>query len=94
MRQTRDANYQDLDKDDLIALIIKQSEQIRLLSVQIVELKDQLAKNSRNSGKPPSSDGLKKPKPKSLREKGQRKTGVKTVILEKHCAWWRSQMRW
>jgi len=75
MRQTRDANYQDLDKDDLIALIIKQSEQIRLLSVQIVELKDQLAKNSRNSGKPPSSDGLKKPKPKSLREKGQRKTG-------------------
>jgi len=38
-------------------------------------LSDQLAKNSRNSGKPPSSDGYSKPAPKSLRPRGERKSG-------------------
>ena len=42
---------------------------------RIKTLEGQLSKNSRNSSKPPSSVGLKKPKPKSLRQKGQRKTG-------------------
>lgn len=58
------------------AIILEQREMIARLTVRIQELEDQLAKNSGNSGKPPSSDGLKKkPAPKSLREKGQRKPG-------------------
>ena len=38
-------------------------------------LEDQLAKNSCNSSKPPSTDGFQKPAPKSLREKSARPSG-------------------
>jgi transposase len=49
---------------------------IERLTARIAELEAQLAKNSRNSSKPPSSDGLKKkPAPKSERETGQRSSG-------------------
>ena len=41
----------------------------------LAEIESRLRKNSRNSSKPPSSDGLAKPKPKSLRKSTQRKTG-------------------
>ena len=64
-----------LDKEQLIDIILELREVIQRQEVRIKALEDQLAKNSRNSSKPPSSDGFKKPKPKSLREKGQRKTG-------------------
>lgn len=44
---------------------------------RIQKLEDQLAKNSRNSGKPPSSDGYDQPvpRPKSLRKRSRRKSG-------------------
>lgn len=62
-----------LDKETLIEIILMQRQEIAGLRQEIQELRDQLAKHSGNSGKPPSSDGLKKPR--SQRVKGQRRSG-------------------
>jgi transposase len=62
-----------LDKESLVAMIIELREVIAKQTVLLQELRDQLAKNSQNSGKPPSSDGLKKPR--SLRERGTGRSG-------------------
>lgn len=64
-----------LDKEQLIDIILELRETVKRLAGRVEQLEAQLAKNSNNSGKPPSSDGLKKPQPKSRREKGKRKTG-------------------
>jgi hypothetical protein len=47
------------------------------LAERIQKLEDQLAKNSSNSSKPPSSDGYAQggPCPKSLRKRSRRKSG-------------------
>jgi len=50
-------------------------KQVETLQVQVKTLQDQIAKNSRNSSKPPSSDGFNKPAPRSLRKRGKRKPG-------------------
>jgi len=60
---------------ELLAIIQEQQVLIEQLTARIEYLEAQLAKNSSNSGKPPSSDGLKKPAPKSLREQGKRNSG-------------------
>ena len=44
-------------------------------SEEIKKLKGQLSLYSRNSSKPPSTDGLQKPSPKSLRKKSGKRPG-------------------
>ena len=46
-----------------------------VLAARIQALEDRVAKNSHNSGKPPSSDRLSKPAPKSQRKRHGRKSG-------------------
>jgi len=59
----------------LIDLLLRLEAEVRQLRRQVKELKARLALNSRNSSKPPSSDGLAKPAPKSLRQKTGRRVG-------------------
>lgn len=66
---------EQLEKETLIAIILELERQLREQAALIQELRDQLAKNSQNSGKPPSSDGLKKPRTRSLRKKSGRRSG-------------------
>lgn len=69
--------------EQLAALVVEQAATIERLEVEVVELraeaadlKRRLAANSRNSSRPPSSDGLAKPPaPKSLRRPSGRKPG-------------------
>ncbi|HVI35139.1 MAG TPA: IS66 family transposase [Gaiellales bacterium] len=61
--------------EQLAALVAAQERIIAQLQARIAELRRQLAAPSRNSSKPPSSDGLDKPAPKSLRGRSGRKPG-------------------
>jgi transposase len=78
-----------LDKGALIAMLVllhgqmqglveqmeRQKKEHEAVVAELAECRARLALNSTNSSKPPSSDGLNKPKPKSLRQSGQRPSG-------------------
>jgi len=59
----------------VVELIQSMNKTIILLAERVQILEDRLAKNSKNSGKPPSTDGYSKPAPKSLRKRHQKKSG-------------------
>lgn len=65
----------ELDQESLIGVILILQQQLTEQQELIQQLQDQLAKDSHNSGKPPSSDGLKKGRRRSLRRAGQRPRG-------------------
>src|SRR4051812_48465908 len=58
-----------------MALFEAQAKIIGELETRLRTLEDQIAKNSRNSSKPPSSEGLNKPAPKSRRESSGKRSG-------------------
>jgi transposase len=56
-------------------LIVQMQEQLAAARARIAELERRLGQNPRNSDRPPSSEGLAKPAPKSLRRRSGRKPG-------------------
>lgn len=80
-RQEAEAIY-DAGKETVVRVLLEMDRRIHALELRVEELQaqvqtlqEQVAKDSHNSHKPPSSDGLAKPKPKSLRPKSERPTG-------------------
>ena len=54
---------------------------VQQLQVRVRDLEAKLSKDSSNSSKPPSSDGLKKKKTKSQRCKSEKKPGAQQCVL-------------
>jgi transposase len=61
-------NWQQADPPGLVDYAFE-------LQAEVRRLRDAAAQNSRNSSRPPSTDGPEQPKPKSLRQKSGRKSG-------------------
>ena len=74
---TKDEIIQQLlqQVNTLTDIVNAQTQLTARLNQTIQELKEQLNKNSQNSSKTPSSDGYKKPAPKSLRKPSGKKAG-------------------
>jgi len=73
-RFTRE-QLEELDKNTLIDVVLLMQEHLDELTERVKKLEDQVSKQSQNSSKPPSSDGLAKPKTRSLRRSEGRQAG-------------------
>lgn len=73
-RQEALAIYQ-AGPEAVVTALCELSAAVERLEQRVSELEQQLAKNSRNSSKPPSSDGFIKPHPQSMRKPSGRKSG-------------------
>jgi transposase len=73
MPSREDIHQAYLQGEEAVVALFEQT--IVRLAERVQALEDQLAKNSHNSSKPPSSDGLKKPAPRSLRKPSGKKSG-------------------
>ena len=64
-------------EDAVVAMVGELLQVIALLAQRVQELEDRLGKNSSNSSKPPSSDGMSQPKrTRSLRRSSGKKSGA------------------
>ena len=63
-------------EEAVLALVGPLTALILNLQARVDALEDQLGKNSHNSSKPPSSDGLQKPRPHNLRQRSGKKSGA------------------
>ena len=64
-------------EEEVVALVSELVGAIAILAKRVQELEDKLAKNSHNSSKPPSSDGMREPKrTRSLRQSSGKKSGA------------------
>lgn len=77
-KQSKEQTSESLTLEQALAVIQELQLQIIELKAENQTLKDQLSKNSRNSSKPPSSDGYSKPNPKSQRQTSGRNSGGQT----------------
>lgn len=88
-------SYEDLERRvgelerenaELRALVATQAALIEKLTVEIAELRARVDMNSRNSSKPPSSDGYAKPAPKSRRGRSGKNPGKQPGDPGRHLA--------
>lgn len=76
MRREDIEKIYELGKEAVVDFILQLLEKIEALTERVAELEQQLNKNSRNSSKPPSSDGLRKSKrTRSQRKRSRKKSG-------------------
>jgi len=71
--EVRQAYHQG--EEAVVALFFEMIGNMHILAESVQKIEDRLARNSSNSDKPPSSDGLNKPSPKSLRKRSGKKSG-------------------
>ncbi|HXG70370.1 MAG TPA: IS66 family transposase [Gemmatimonadaceae bacterium] len=65
----------DAGREAVVSVLLAMSEQIAVLTARVEELERQVARNSRNSSKPPSSDPPWAPKPNPKKPSGRKRGG-------------------